>query len=215
MHRKTHPEERATKSIRIYQDKAGNADIRPRQDILLPMANNIHVKYTEQSTGGNGLTEIITFRLSVTGVWQYEFCLDGETVGNVASVVSLREPARIEGRNLSWYSRFDMDADIVPGVSRKVKDNLTGEEVYRIVWWRPNLYEVRTKKSSVQVEIRNGSYLFGDPMRPVMALTERVSGESRLVRGMEAEKWFRTVFFEPVSDGYMMMTLSFPALRFC
>ena len=108
-----------------------------------------------------------------------------------------------------------MDTEIVPGVSRKVKDNRTGEEVYRIVWWKPDLYEVRTKEKSLQVEIRNGSYLFGDPMMPVTALTERVHGEGRLVRGMEAEKWFRTVFFDPVSEGYMMMALSFPALRFC
>ena len=161
------------------------------------------------------MIEIITYRLSVTGVWQYEFCRDGEPIGRVASVVSLREPARIESRKVSWYSRFDLDTEIIPGVSRKVKDNRTGEEVYRIVWWKPDLYEIRTKQKSMQVEIRNGRYLFGDPMMPVTALTERVSGESRLVRGQEAEKWFRSVFFEPVSDGYLMMALSFPALRFC
>ena len=161
------------------------------------------------------MTEIITYRLSATGIWQYEFCREEETVGSVASVVSVREPARIESREVSWYSRFDMDTDIIPGVSRKVKDNRTGEEVYRIVWWKPGLYEVRTRQKFVQVEIRNGSYLFGDPMMPVTAMTERAHGESRLVRGMEAEKWFRTVFYDPVSEPYMMMTLSFPAIRFC
>ncbi len=46
-------------------------------------------------------------------------------------------------------------------------------------------------------------------------MTERIHGGSRLVRGLAAEKWFRTVFFDPVSEGYMMMALSFPALRFC
>ena len=108
-----------------------------------------------------------------------------------------------------------MDTDVVPGVSRKVKDNYTGEEVYRIVWWKPDLYEVRTWQKSIQVEIRNGNYLFGVPMMPVTAMTERVSGESRLVRGLEAEKWFRTVFYDPLPDHLMMMILSFPALRFC
>ena len=161
------------------------------------------------------MTEIITYRLSATGIWQYEFCRDGETVGSVASVVSLREPARIEGRDISWYSRFDMDTDVVPGVSRKVKDNYTGEEVYRIIWWKPGLYEVRMRQKSIQVEIRNGNYLFGVPMMPVTAMTERVIGESRLVRGLEAEKWFRTVFYDPLPDSSMMIILSFPALRFC
>ena len=108
-------------------------------------------------TGGDSVTEIITYRLSATGIWHYEFCRDGETIGSVASVVSLRGPARIEGRDIAWYSRFDMDTDVVPGVSRKVKDNYTGEEVYRIVWWKPDLYEVRTRQKSIQVEIRNGN----------------------------------------------------------
>ena len=161
------------------------------------------------------MTEIITYRLSATGIWQYEFCRERESFGSVASVVSPREPARIESRELSWYSRFDMDTEIVPGVSRRVKDNRTGEEVYRIVWWRPNLYEVRTREKSLQVEIRNGAYLFGQPGMPVTAMTERVQGDSLLVRGLPAEKWFRTVFFDPVGEGYMMMALSFPALRFC
>ena len=178
---------------------------------------NLEMKDTEpgETTGGCSLTEIVTYRLAATGVWQYEFCLDGKTFGSVASVVSLQEPARIEGKNISWYSRFDMDTDVVPGISRKVKDNRTGEEVYRIIWWKPNLYEIRTREKSVQVEIHDGRYFFGTPLMPVTALTERTAGESRLVRGMEAERWFRTAFFEPASDIYMMMALSFPALRFC
>ena len=77
------------------------------------------------------MTEIITYRLSATGVWQYEFCLDGEKFGSVVSVVSPREPVRIEGPDIHWYSRFDIDLEIVPGISRRVKDNATGEEIYR------------------------------------------------------------------------------------
>ncbi len=161
------------------------------------------------------MTELITYRLSATGIWQYEFCRNGEAIGNVSSVISPREPVRIEGPEISWYSRFDLDTEIVPGVSRKIKDNRTGDELYRIVWWQPNLYEVRARERSIQAEIRNGAYLFGVPRMPVTAMTERVSGEARLVRGMEAEMWFRTVLFEPVSDAYLMMALSFPALRFC
>ena len=161
------------------------------------------------------MTEIITYRLSATGIWRYEFCMDGETYGKVVSVVSPREPVRIEGPGIHWYSRFDIDMEIIPGVSRKVKNNDTGEEIYRIIWWKNDLYEVRTKERSVQVEIRDGRYLFGDPLMPVTAMTERVRGESRLVQGMEAEMWFRTLFFDPVGEGYRMMVLSFPALRFC
>ena len=161
------------------------------------------------------MNEIITDHLSATGIWRYEFCRDWESIGHVASAGSPREPVRIEGPEISWYSRFDMDTEIVPGVSRKIMDDKTGGEVYRIVWWRPNLYEIRMREKSLQAEIRDGSYLFGDPMKPATALTERTRGEGRLVRGMEAERWFRTVFFDPVDERYMMTALSFPALHFC
>ena len=161
------------------------------------------------------MKEIITYRLSGVGVWHYEFCLNGEPFGSVVSRVSRSEPARIEGPGISWYSRFDMDRDIVPGVSRKVKDSRTGEEVYRIIWWQPDLYEVRARDKFVLAEIRDGNYLFGEPGAPVAAMTERTTGATRLVKGEEAEMRFRTMFFDPVNDAFRMMVLSFPALRFC
>ena len=161
------------------------------------------------------MAEFITYRLPDTGIWRYEFHRDGEKYGSVVSVVSPREPVRIEGPEIEWYSRFDMDTEIVPGISRRVKDNRTGEDVYRIVWWRPNLYEVRTKEKSIQVEIRDGKYLFGVPLTPVTAMAERIAGEAKQIDGMDAECWLRTVFFDPVSPEYTIMALSFPALRFC
>ena len=162
------------------------------------------------------MVEIITYRLSVTGIWQYDFRLDGALFGKVSFTVSASEPVRIEkSPDLSWYSRFDLDTEIIPGTSRRVKSNKTGNEVFRIVWWRQDLYEIRAGEKSVFAEIRNGNYLFGLPRMPVTAMTERARGDSILIRGMEAESCFRTTFFEPVSTEYMMMVLSFPALRFC
>ena len=161
------------------------------------------------------MKEFITYRLSATGLWQYEFRLDGEEFGSATLRVAASEPVRIEGQEISWYSRFDLDTEIIPGVSRRVKDNNTGEEVFRIIWWRPDFYEVRAKKESVLAEIRNGCYLFGQPGAPVTAMTERTKGEPILIRGMEAEAYFRTSFFDPVSPEYTMMALAFPALRFC
>lgn len=74
------------------------------------------------------MKKFITYRLAGVGVWHYEFCLNGKSFGNVVSRVSRSEPARIEGPGISWYSHFDMDRDIVPGVSRKVKDSRTGRK---------------------------------------------------------------------------------------
>ena len=162
------------------------------------------------------MKEIITYRLSGVGVWHYEFCLNGETFGSVVSRVSRSEPARIEGSGISWYSHFDMDRDIVPGVSRQVKDSRTGQEVYRIIYWQPGFYQVRSAEGgSVQVEIRDGAYLFGPPEMPATALTRRISEAEWIPpAGPGIEPYFHTVFYEEVSPAYRMMVLSFPALRF-
>ena len=53
-----------------------------------------------------------------------------------------------------------------------MKDNRTGLEAYRIIFWQPGLYEVRPATGeSVQAEIREGDYLFGPPQMPAAALT--------------------------------------------
>jgi len=112
---------------------------------------------------------------------------------------------------------YDLDTPLVPGTSRRVKDSVSGQEVYRIVFWQPGLYEVRPAEGdSVRVEIREDSYLFGPPGLPATALSRRISeAEWVPLKGLEVEPYFHTVFYEEVSPGYRMMVLSFPALRFC
>lgn len=161
------------------------------------------------------MSEMITYRLSAPGIWLYEFCLGQEQFGRASFLTSPSEPARMAGPDLDWYSPFDIDAEIAPVTSRRILDSATGEEVYRIVFWQPGLYEVRAKEKSIQVTIRDGCYLFGAPGMPVTARTEKARGEPILIRGQKAEPCFRTEFLVSASPRYMMMVLSFPALRFC
>lgn len=162
------------------------------------------------------MTEIITYRLYETGRWGYEFYDAGRNrIGSVNAVIATSSPVLIEGPVLCWYSQFGIDSMIVPGTSRQVKDNRTGLEVYRIVFWQPGKYEVRSGEESVHAEIRNGIYLFGKPLMPVTAMTERITEAEWLPpKNMNVEPYFRTTFFENVNKAYMMMALSFPALRF-
>ena len=162
------------------------------------------------------MTEIITYRLSDTGWWGYEFYDAGRNrIGSVSAAVSPSSPVLIDGGDIVWYSQFGIDSMIVPGTSRQVKDNQTGMEVYRIVFWQPGKYEVRTAKTSVYAEIRNGVYLFGRPLMPVTAMTERIAEAEWIPpRNAEVVPYFKTTFFEEVNGAYMMMALSFPALRF-
>ena len=164
------------------------------------------------------MKEIITYRLSATGVWGYEFYHPDRTmIGSVSSVVAPSAAVRIEGGPIQWYSRFDIDTRIVPGTGRKVKDNRTGDEVYRIIYWQPGLYQVRSAGDrSIQVEIRKDAYLFGKPMMPVTAMTERITEADWVpANHMEVRPYFRTTVYEEISEEYLMMVLSFPALRMC
>ena len=163
------------------------------------------------------MTEIITYRLTATGVWGYEFYdSDRNQIGFVRNAFARSEPVRAESAGISWYSRFGMDNTIVPGTGRQVKDSGTGSEVFRVIYWRPGLYQVRTVAGdSVQVEIRDGQYLFGLPERPVTALTVRTDEADWLPPyAMDVRPWFRTTVYEEVNEAYLMMVLSFPALRF-
>ena len=145
------------------------------------------------------MREIITYRLSATGVWGYEFYHPDRTlIGSVSSVLAPSAAVRIEGGPIQWYSRFDIDTRIVPGIGRKIKDNRTGDD------------------RSVQVEIRKDAYLFGKPMMPVTAMTERITEADWIpANHMEVKPYFRTTVYEEISEEYLMMVLSFPALRMC
>ena len=164
------------------------------------------------------MKEIITYRLSATGTWGYEFYDAGRNrIGSAGPVVAPSAPVLIRSEGIDWYSRFGVDSTIVPGTSRWVKNNQNGLEVYRIIFWKPGLYQVRTAdKHSVQVEIREGDYLFGKPEAPVTAMTRRIREADWRpgYRDLDVAPYFMTRFYEDVSAAYMMMVLSFPTLRF-
>lgn len=163
------------------------------------------------------MKEIITYRLSGTGVWVYEFFDAARNrIGSVGSEIAPVAPIRINGDGFSWYSQFNMDNTIVPGTGRQVKDSRTGAELYRVIYWRPGLYQIRhTDGTSMQVEIREGRYLFGNPLEPVTAMTLRIeSADWKPSYAVDVRPWFRTVIYEDISPEETLTLLSFPALRF-
>ena len=144
------------------------------------------------------MKEFVTYRLTGTGVWGYEFFdMERNQIGFVRNALSRAEPVRIEGLGCSWYSRFGLDATIVPGTGRRVKDNRTGQEVYRIIYWQPRLYQVRPEiGNSAQVEIRDGSYgTMGTVLFVPHCKMRNRGAEQRCEQGNRG-----TVFFVPHSS---------------
>ena len=165
------------------------------------------------------MLEIVSYRLSATGFWGYSFYRNRQETGRTGCRIGTTSTVRITGEDVDWYSQFNIDSRLVPGVSRKVKDNGTGEELYRIIFWRPGLYELSAGTSegewSMIVEEQGTKIAFGRFGLPAAAVTERI-GEAEWLpaSAMRAEPAFRTVFYEQEdSPGFLMMVLSFPALK--
>ena len=85
---------------------------------------------------------IITYRLTETGIWSYHFYSGRKMIGKATSVLSLSSLVRIESSSVSWYSTFHVDTEIFPGISRKVMDDRTGLEVYRVIFCEPGFYRM-------------------------------------------------------------------------
>ena len=165
------------------------------------------------------MKEVISYRVSATGIWGYSYYAGKNHIGDTTCLIGKSSTVRIVGDDIVWYSSFTINTDIVPGISRRILDNITDNELYRIIFWRPGFYEfsARTETGgwSMTVEERKGMYLFGKNGMPVSAIMERIRETVWTpATGMTTEPAFRTTFFEQEdSPGFMMLVLSFPALK--
>ena len=160
------------------------------------------------------MKQIVAFRLTATGVWGYRFYYGDQLIGTISSLVGPTSTVRVEAPGIAWYSTFHMDNTIVPGISRRVKDNRNGEDVYRIIYCQPEFYRMMKDGESLLVERRNGAYLFGKQGMPVLAMTERTESWPWMP-GPGYEPYLLTTLYEDnVTDRLLMAILSFPALRF-
>jgi len=163
---------------------------------------------------GEIVDPIVSFRMAGTGAWEYQFYEDRMLLGSVSCVLKLNATVRITAPGISWYSSFNMDNTIVPGISRKVNENTVGEEVYRIVYCQRNFYRMIRGDANILVERRDGACLFGAEGMPVTAITERIEDWPWSPPG--AEPYFVTGFYgEKISREFCLAVLAFPALRFC
>ena len=165
------------------------------------------------------MLEVISYRLSATGVWGYSYYQGKDYVGETSCEIGRSSTVWITGEDIAWYSPVRIVTDIVPGVSRRIMDNYTEEELYRVIFWRPGLYEFTARTDtgdwSMIVEEVGDRYMFVRPGMPVAAVTERLQEAEWIPpTGTRIEPAFRTSFYEQEdSPGFLMMVLSFPALK--
>ena len=155
---------------------------------------------------------IITYRTTDTGIWSYHFYAGRQIIGKALCRLSLSSLVRIETGAVSWYSPFHIDTQVFPGVSRKVMDDRTGQEVFRIVFCEPGFYRMLDGEKTLLVECRGEAYLFGNPGKPALAATERIREWPWAPAG---EPFFRTtVYEENIPAELLTAMLAMPAVRF-
>lgn len=154
----------------------------------------------------------VTYRQTDTGVWSYHCYAGRQQLGKISCAISMLSTVEIGLGNISWYSTFHMDTQVVPGISRKVMDNRTGLEVFRVIYCEPGFYRIMGEKLNLLVEYRDNAYLFGNPGQPVLAATERIREWPWVPVG---EPFFQTKIYEERLDAELLSAmLAFPALRF-
>ena len=121
-------------------------------------------------------------------------------------------PVRINSVHYHWHSLFQMDTTIVPGIGRRVNDE-SGKEVYRLIYWKPGFYQARSVNGAT-VNIEGGNFI-GNRHAVYLSSGDRISSQYKWLpeRGFDDEPYFKTTFFEEVTEPYALMVLSFPALR--
>ncbi len=155
---------------------------------------------------------VITYRLTGTGVWSYYFYTGQKPLGKVSCALSLLSTVLVETDSFSWHSTFHADTMVFPGVSRKVIDDQSDREIFRIVFCEPGFYRLMSAEGSLLIECRNNAFLFGNPGQPAIAMMERIQECSWIPKG---EPFFQTrIYEENIHDKLLIAMLAFPAMRF-
>ena len=155
---------------------------------------------------------VITYRQTDTRIWRYHFYRERQMIGKALCELSLSSPVRVESEDVSWYSSFHIDTQVFPGISRKIMDDRTGLEVFRVVYCEPGFYRLMGETINLLVECRGEAYLFGNPGQPVLAMTERIREWQWAMTG---EPFFKTTAYEEdIPAALLTVMLAFPAIRF-
>ena len=164
------------------------------------------------------MSQIIAYRLTATGIWQYDYYHQNcAKIATASGIVRPDSMVRITGRSVNWHSGFNIDTTIIPGISRRVKDSYTGQDVYRIIYCEPGFYRMIGNNFNILVERRDSRYLFGNQGEPVMAMTERIDKWfwKPMSREMTVEPYSKTTVYENrVTEEMLLAILTFPMLRF-
>ena len=103
------------------------------------------------------IIRLIGYRFDATGVFGYSYYTTTDKVCSVSTIVAPSAPVMIHGRSTTWRSDFDKNCTICPGLTRSITDELSGIQIFRIVYKDRGEYEIN---DSITAYCFAGNYTF-------------------------------------------------------
>lgn len=156
------------------------------------------------------------YRYCATGIWGYDFYREQEKLCTVSGLVIPSPPVRICGFEREWYSEFDEESTIVPGLTRYVFDSKTSREVARIIYKNAGKYEVLISQNHINVYIVEDEYGFYRNGH-IIASIKRIHENNNLIPPMsdfDIEPYFSIFLAKQIELEIIMVILAFPMLQF-
>ena len=158
----------------------------------------------------------IGYRFDATGVFGYRYCsTTTDKFCTVSSIAAPSSPVMIHGNDVTWKSDFDSFKTIFPGDTRYVNDELTGTNLFRIVYKDIGKYEIN---NSIVVYCDTGKYTFCCDNKVIATIT-RLSGKSGHIKKpldnyYNYEPYFEVTADDKIDTELLMVILAFPMLQF-
>lgn len=159
------------------------------------------------------------YRYSATGVFGYEFYQNKSKICTQSGTVMPSSLVRITGFGREWYSEFDMESTIVPGLARHIVYAGTNERVYKIVFRESGKFDIFIGNECIHVCIADDSYAFIYNENQIATISS-VGKTENLQECMptsiqyEIDSYFDVECAQGIREDILLAILSFPILRF-
>ena len=161
------------------------------------------------------------FHGSSTGVFGTYYYDDNHLeVFGVSSLVTPFSHARIKMGERTWYSDFDPETTLFPGIFRQILKFGTKEQEARIVHRGPGQSQIITQEDAFYVrEVPDGYEFYapavGSGRMTVIARITRIKTADWLPEklGFEMDPSFRVELYQPAGVSFTMRVLSYPELN--
>jgi len=162
----------------------------------------------------NEIKRLIGYRFVATGVFGYTYYSTGDQVCSVSSMVAPSASVMIHGNSVIWESNFSC-CTVFPGLTRSVRDESTGTQLFQIVYKDTGEYEIN---KSITAYCDAEKYTFCLDGTVIAKITRFSGSADHFIKpsdtGYNYEPYFEVVADCEIDTELLMLILAFPMLTF-